>query len=104
MAQIQRLVSVVETARWPRCTAASGIGAHRHRSNCSACAVDGGCVEACEIEAAMRLPPQDPTCAKVSLSGKVVEVVGEAAAEAKAMLFSRHPAMATWPTGHDFRA
>lgn len=46
---------------------------------------------------------QDPTCAKVSISGTMAEVPEKLFCEAKALLFSRHPQMQGWPKGHDFR-
>ncbi len=48
--------------------------------------------------------PQDPTCAKVSITGALAPVpAGAAAEEASALLFARHPAMRDWPSGHGFR-
>lgn len=46
--------------------------------------------------------PEDPTCAKVSISGVMSPVPEEGLEEAKHLLFSRHPAMRTWPVGHHF--
>ena len=46
---------------------------------------------------------QDPTCAKVSVSGTMAEVPQEGIEGARELLFSRHPQMRGWPTGHDFR-
>ncbi len=52
---------------------------------------------------AMRTPEkvvrivQDPTCAKVSISGRMRIVPGDAVAEAEQLLFRRHPQMKTWP-------
>ena len=45
---------------------------------------------------------QDPTCAKVSISGAMSPVPEEGLEEAEHLLFSRHPAMKTWPVGHHF--
>ena len=46
---------------------------------------------------------EDPRCARVTLTGKMVEVTdADEAAQAKAALFSRHPAMAGWPGDHSF--
>lgn len=45
---------------------------------------------------------QDPTCAKVSLSGVMSPVPEDRLEEAERMLFSRHPAMKSWPVGHHF--
>ncbi|CAN9497528.1 unnamed protein product [Ophioblennius macclurei] len=44
--------------------------------------------------------PEDPRCARLTLTGKMVEVAPEEQAFAKEALFSRHPAMAKWPVGH----
>ncbi len=46
---------------------------------------------------------QDPTCAKVSISGAMAEVPEDGVHEAGELLFSRHPQMRGWPKGHDFR-
>ena len=46
---------------------------------------------------------QDPTCAKVSISGTMAEVPEEGFNEARELLFSRHPQMRGWPKGHNFR-
>ncbi|XP_045496738.1 protein CREG1 [Colias croceus] len=48
--------------------------------------------------------PEDPRCTRLMLSGKMKKVK-EGTSEfnfAKAALFERHPAMATWPTDHDW--
>lgn len=45
---------------------------------------------------------QDPSCAKVSLSGELRRVPAEGRAEAARLLFSRHPAMRGWPASHAF--
>ncbi|PWA31544.1 hypothetical protein CCH79_00002598 [Gambusia affinis] len=44
--------------------------------------------------------PEDPRCARLTLTGKMVEVAPEELAFAKEAMFSRHPAMAKWPVGH----
>ena len=46
--------------------------------------------------------PEDPTCAKLSVSGKLEPVEEDALQEAESLLFSRHEAMRSWPTGHQF--
>ncbi|KAG0714749.1 Protein CREG1 [Chionoecetes opilio] len=48
------------------------------------------------------LDPEDPRCARVLLTGTMVEVMnGTAEADfARSALFSRHPAMESWPIGH----
>jgi hypothetical protein len=55
----------------------------------------GGCVG---------VDPEDPTCAKLSITGEVLPVPSEDVEIAKAMLFARHPAMKAWPKGHAFAA
>lgn len=45
---------------------------------------------------------QDPTCAKLSISGVMLPVHQEGLEEAERILFSRHPAMKSWPVGHHF--
>ncbi|XP_034550445.1 protein CREG2 [Notolabrus celidotus] len=44
--------------------------------------------------------PEDPRCARLTLTGKMVEVAPEDLAFAKEAMFSRHPVMAKWPVGH----
>ncbi|KAL0036600.1 hypothetical protein WJX79_002157 [Trebouxia sp. C0005] len=46
--------------------------------------------------------PEDPTCAKVSISGQMLPVPQDKLKEAQNILFSRHPVMKTWPVGHHF--
>eukprot|EP00854_Cymbomonas_tetramitiformis_P029067 gene29067-36137_t len=46
--------------------------------------------------------PEDPTCAKLTLSGKISKVTGSVADLAKAAIQSRHPATKSWPTDHNF--
>lgn len=50
------------------------------------------------------LDPQDPRCAKMTLSGEIKHIKSGSEEEkfAKEALFSRHPAMATWPSGKAF--
>lgn len=50
------------------------------------------------------IDPEDPTCAHVILSGKVVFLKPEdsEASFAKEALFTRHPAMEGWPEGHEW--
>lgn len=45
---------------------------------------------------------QDPTCAKLSLHGKIAPAANQAAA--RRALFAAHPEMARWPVSHGFRA
>ncbi|XP_071395389.1 protein CREG2 [Centroberyx affinis] len=44
--------------------------------------------------------PEDPRCARLTLTGKMVEVVPEELEFAKEAMFSRHPVMKKWPVGH----
>jgi len=47
--------------------------------------------------------PENPPCARLVMTGRFVKVTSkEELKEAKQALFTRHPAMANWPTGHDF--
>ncbi|XP_053273033.1 protein CREG1 [Pleuronectes platessa] len=46
--------------------------------------------------------PQSPLCARVLLSGAVLQVNGTEAEFAKKSLFSRHPEMIDWPTDHNW--
>ncbi|CAJ1079667.1 protein CREG2 [Xyrichtys novacula] len=48
----------------------------------------------------MAYDPEDPRCARLTLTGKMVEVAPEELAFAKEAMFSRHPVMAKWPVGH----
>lgn len=57
-------------------------------------ALPGGCVG---------VDPEDPTCAKLALSGELRPVEGAGLEEARALLFARHPQMRGWPAGHAFR-
>ena len=45
---------------------------------------------------------QDPTCAKVSISGRMGLLSGEGLSAASELLFSRHPDMRGWPKDHNF--
>lgn len=51
---------------------------------------------------ATQTDPEDPRCAKLTLTGTLAEATGEAAVLGKAALFARHPAMAHWPSSHGF--
>ncbi|XP_026151560.1 protein CREG2 [Mastacembelus armatus] len=44
--------------------------------------------------------PKDPRCARLTLTGKMVDVAPEELVFAKEAIFSRHPVMAKWPVGH----
>lgn len=46
--------------------------------------------------------PEDPTCAKLTLSGRMRPVPDDRLPHARAALFTRHPQMASWPAGHHF--
>ncbi|KAM7279933.1 hypothetical protein ACFE04_007067 [Oxalis oulophora] len=49
--------------------------------------------------------PENPTCSKITLSGKLV-VVDEKSKEAKVAqnaLFTKHPEMKSWPESHNFQ-
>ncbi|KAI3713197.1 hypothetical protein L1987_71770 [Smallanthus sonchifolius] len=49
--------------------------------------------------------PENPTCSKITLTGKLNEVdaKSEEAATAKKYLFAKHAEMKDWPKGHDFQ-
>jgi len=47
---------------------------------------------------------QDPTCAKVTLLGRMAPIPNSQLGEAQRMLFERHPAMEAWPADHRFAA
>lgn len=47
---------------------------------------------------------EDPTCWKITITGKVVPVAADKLEFAKKALFSRHPEMEYWPSGHGFVA
>lgn len=48
------------------------------------------------------LDAEEPTCAKLTVSGSLRRVPEEGHAEAEALLFPRHPAMREWPASHQF--
>lgn len=48
----------------------------------------------------MLYDPEDPRCARLTLTGKMTEVPPEDVSFAKEALFSRHPVMAKWPVSH----
>lgn len=50
--------------------------------------------------------PEDPTCAKIEVRGRMLPVpaTGPDARAAAEALFTRHPAMKTWPKDHGFLA
>lgn len=49
--------------------------------------------------------PENPTCSKITLTGKLNELdaKSEEAATAKNALFAKHPEMKTWPKDHNFQ-
>ncbi|KAK7882425.1 hypothetical protein WMY93_028599 [Mugilogobius chulae] len=48
----------------------------------------------------MMYDPEDPRCARLTLTGKLMEVPPEDLSFAKEAMFSRHPVMAKWPVSH----
>jgi len=44
--------------------------------------------------------PEDPRCARLTLTGKMVDVGPEELEFAQEAMFSRHPVMKKWPPGH----
>eukprot|EP00966_Prymnesium_polylepis_P239384 5535950-Prymnesium_polylepis.1 len=52
--------------------------------------------------AGSKIDPEDPRCAKITLSGKVTQATGADVATGKAALFARHPQMKNWPASHGF--
>uniref|UniRef100_A0A4W5NCK0 Cellular repressor of E1A-stimulated genes 2 n=1 Tax=Hucho hucho TaxID=62062 RepID=A0A4W5NCK0_9TELE len=46
--------------------------------------------------------PEDPRCARLTLTGKMVEVGPEEVEFAQEAMFSRHPVMKKWPVGHNW--
>jgi len=53
----------------------------------------------CEVA---KIDPEDPRCAKLTISGQMTKVSGQAAEFGKAALFARHPQMKQWPVSHNF--
>ena len=52
--------------------------------------------------AGTEVDPEDPRCAKLTLTGKLRKSSGDDVALGKKALFARHPQMAHWPTSHGF--
>ena len=52
----------------------------------------------------MKYDAEDPRCTRLMLSGKMKKIKGDTPEYtfARAALFERHPAMAEWPTDHDW--
>ncbi|XP_064800143.1 protein CREG2-like [Oncorhynchus masou masou] len=46
--------------------------------------------------------PEDPRCARLTLTGKMVEVDPEEVEFAKEAMLSIHPVMKKWPVGHNW--
>ena len=53
---------------------------------------------------AANLDVEDPRCAKITITGKMAMLEGDAERRGKAALFARHPQMKNWPESHGFRA
>lgn len=50
------------------------------------------------------LDPEEPICSRITLMGRIIPVKShEEMVFAKQSLFSRHPAMKTWPTSHEWK-
>lgn len=47
--------------------------------------------------------PEDPACARATLLGEMRAVPQDQLHVAQEAVFSRHPAMASWPAGHNFQ-
>jgi hypothetical protein len=54
-------------------------------------------------EGCQYVDPQEPTCAKLAISGTFEPVPAPRATEAEEMVFARHPDMRSWPAGHRFQ-
>ena len=48
------------------------------------------------------LDPEDPRCAKITISGTMRKSTGGDLATGKSALFAKHPQMKSWPAGHGF--
>jgi len=46
---------------------------------------------------------QDPTCARISVLGRMLPVEAVDRAAAQQALFAKHPAMSSWPADHGFK-
>lgn len=64
--------------------------------------IDPADYEKAQCGATKETDPEDPRCAKLTLSGMVVPSKGEDIATGKAALFARHPQMRGWPADHGF--
>ena len=53
-------------------------------------------------DACARPTSQDPTCAKLVVSGSLLPVPAEDAADVVAMIAARHPEVKEWPANHGF--
>mmetsp|Transcript_5481 Transcript_5481/g.7190 ORF Transcript_5481/g.7190 Transcript_5481/m.7190 type:complete len:221 (+) Transcript_5481:132-794(+) len=58
-------------------------------------------LKACTAQSG-RGDPEMPVCARLTLTGKLVEVTGSEYDSAKSALLHRHPVMMYWPTDHDW--
>jgi hypothetical protein len=45
---------------------------------------------------------QEPTCARITVLGRMLSLEATDAAMAQRVLFDKHPAMKTWPADHGF--
>ncbi|TDH69795.1 hypothetical protein CCR75_001287 [Bremia lactucae] len=54
-------------------------------------------------EHACDMDVEDPTCWKITLTGKVLPVRDDRIIYAKKVLFSKHPQMQDWPESHNFK-
>ncbi|KAL3900546.1 MAG: hypothetical protein SGPRY_012444 [Prymnesium sp.] len=52
--------------------------------------------------ATLKLDPEDPRCAKLTISGMMSKAEGTAESFGKRALFARHPQMKSWPSSHHF--
>ena len=46
--------------------------------------------------------PQDPTCARLAIFGRMLPIEAADKDMAQELLFAQHPAMKTWPADHGF--
>eukprot|EP00595_Chromulina_sp_UTEXLB2642_P001239 CAMPEP_0196765532 /NCGR_PEP_ID=MMETSP1095-20130614/9519_1 /TAXON_ID=96789 ORGANISM="Chromulina nebulosa, Strain UTEXLB2642" /NCGR_SAMPLE_ID=MMETSP1095 /ASSEMBLY_ACC=CAM_ASM_000446 /LENGTH=97 /DNA_ID=CAMNT_0042123765 /DNA_START=318 /DNA_END=611 /DNA_ORIENTATION=+ len=51
-----------------------------------------------------QIDPEDPKCARVTISGEFIEVTNESELSfALNALYERHPAMVSWPVDHNWK-
>ena len=46
--------------------------------------------------------PEDPTCARLTFTGRMVNASASLVPKVKDAMFARHPEMKEWPSSHDF--